>query len=62
MLTRILSMVCKPRGARNTGAASLMTESDDLDRCSVGWSTDAFEIAACNVVADAPRPELDGGP
>jgi hypothetical protein len=57
-----LAMIRKPRGIEHHKGGQLMTEGDDLDRCLVGWLTDAFELAACNAVADAPRPELDGGP
>jgi hypothetical protein len=57
-----LSMIRKPRGIEKHKGGQLMTEGDDLDRCLVGWLTDAFDLTACNTVADAPRPELDGGP
>ncbi len=57
-----LAMIRKPRGIEKHKGGQLMTEGDDLDRCLVGWLTDTFDLAACNAVADAPRPELDGGP
>jgi hypothetical protein len=57
-----LTMIRKPRGIEHHKGGQLMTEGDNLDRCLIGWLTDAFDLAACNAIADAPRPELDGGP
>jgi hypothetical protein len=57
-----LSMIRKPRGGDKHKGSQLMNEGDDLDRCLVGWVTDAFDLPACNAVADATRPEVDGGP
>jgi len=56
-----LAMIRKPRGIEKHKGGQLMTEGDDLDRCLVGWLISAFDRTACDTVADAIRPMLDGG-
>ena len=55
------ALVRKPRGVEMHKGGQLMTANDALDRCIVGWLTGDFQFDACNAVADATRPDINGG-
>ena len=56
-----LTMVRKPRGVEKHKGGQLMAQGDSLDRCIVGWLTNQFDAAPCDMVVMTQRPELDGG-
>jgi hypothetical protein len=56
-----LTMIRKARGIEQHKGGQLMDEADALDTCIVGWLAGAEFLAACDAVAETPRPEPDTG-
>jgi hypothetical protein len=56
-----LTMIRKARGVEKHKGGQLMAEGDSLDLCMVGWLGGAYAPAACDTVAETPRPEPNLG-